>query len=191
MKTIVFYGSPRKQGNTKDLLDEALSVLEGEVKLVDCYKADIAPCIDCKFCYKKKGCSIKDDMQEIYDYIDECDAVIIATPMQFGIISAPMHKVFSRLQTYWSNDFVRKVQADKPKKKYGALLVTSGTSWMNMERLIEGVTEFAFGHMQAECVGTAYAKRTDQHPAKDNKKAVRQAKYLACRLNELCSCPSE
>ena len=42
MKTIVFYGSPAKDSHTKHLLDETLSVLEGEVKIVDCYNADIA-----------------------------------------------------------------------------------------------------------------------------------------------------
>ena len=89
MKTIVFYGSPAKDSHTKHLLDETLSVLEGEVKIVDCYNADIAPCKDCKYCFKKRGCSIKDDMTELYDYIDECDAVIIASPMHFGIVSAP------------------------------------------------------------------------------------------------------
>ena len=103
MKTIVFYGSPAKDSHTKHLLDETLSVLEGEVKIVDCYNADIAPCKDCKYCFKKRGCSIKDDMTELYDYIDECDAVIIASPMHFGIVSAPTYKVFSRLQSYWSN----------------------------------------------------------------------------------------
>ena len=34
MKTIVFYGSPAKDSHTKHLLDETLSVLEGEVKIV-------------------------------------------------------------------------------------------------------------------------------------------------------------
>lgn len=187
MKTIVFYGSPAKDSHTKHLLDETLSVLEGEVKIVDCYNADIAPCKDCKYCFKKRGCSIKDDMTELYDYIDECDAVIIASPMHFGIVSAPTYKVFSRLQSYWSNRHIRHVEEEKPKPKYGALLVTTGGNWVNMELLIEGVADFAFDHMEAKCIGSVFAKETDTHPVKENEKAKEKARYLGKRLNELCN----
>lgn len=186
MKTLVFYGSPMKQSHTKDLLDELLSVLEGEVKFVDCYHVNVAPCKDCKYCFKRKGCSTKDDMQEIYDYIDECDAVVIATPMHFGIVSAPMYQVFTRLQSYWSNRHIRHVDADKPKPKYGALLVTTGGKWVNMELLIEGVTDFAFDHMETECIGSVFAKETDKYPARENEKVKEKARYLGKRLNELC-----
>ena len=187
MKTIVFYGSPIKDSHTKHLLNEILEVLEGEVKFVDCYNVNIAPCKDCKYCFHKKGCSIQDDMTELYDYIDECDAVIIATPMHFGIVSAPMYKVFTRLQSYWSNRHIRKIDEDKPKDKYGALLVTTGGNWVNMELLIEGVVDFAFDHMETESIGSVFAKETDTHPAKDNEKAKAKARYLASRLNELCN----
>lgn len=156
-------------------------------KIVDCYNADIAPCKDCKYCFKKRGCSIKDDMTELYDYIDECDAVIIASPMHFGIVSAPTYKVFSRLQSYWSNRHIRHVEEEKPKPKYGALLVTTGGNWVNMELLIEGVADFAFDHMEAECIGSVFAKETDTHPVKENEKAKEKARYLGKRLNELCN----
>lgn len=187
MKTIVFFGSPIKQSHTRDLLDEMLAVLEGEVKIIDCYRSAIAPCKDCKYCYHQSGCAIQDEMQEIYREIDESDAVIIATPMHFGIMSAPMFTVLSRLQTYWSNTFIRHDEACKPKEKYGALLVTAGGSWVNMELLIEGVCSFAFDHMQADYIGRVLAKDTDKSPAKENEKAKRKARELALRLNALCS----
>ena len=90
MKTLVFYGSPLENSHTKVLLNAMLEELKGEIKFVDCYRANIAPCKDCKYCFKRQGCSIKDDMQETYAYIKECDAVIIATPMHFGTVSGPM-----------------------------------------------------------------------------------------------------
>lgn len=186
MKTIVFYGSPLKQSHTKDLLDEMLSVLEGEVRMVDCYRTDIAPCKDCKYCFHEKGCSVQDEMQSIYRDIEECDAVIIATPMHFGIMSAPMFTLFSRLQSYWSARHIRR-ETDRPKEKYGALLVTTGGNWVNMELLMEGVCFFAFDHMEADCIGSVYAKETDMHPVKDNEKAKMKARNLAYRLNALCA----
>lgn len=185
MKTLVLYGSPMKQSHTKDLLDVLLKELDGEIRIVDCYKADIAPCRDCKYCFKKRGCSMKDDMTGLYDYIDECDAVVIATPMHFGIVSAPMFTLFTRLQTYWSNRNIRHEQSHTPKKKYGALIVTTGGNWVNMELLMQGVTEFAFDHMEAECIGSVFAKETDINPAKTNRHAVEKAACLGRMLREM------
>lgn len=44
MKTLVLYGSPKSDSHTKHLLDVMLMELEGEVKVVDCYHANISPC---------------------------------------------------------------------------------------------------------------------------------------------------
>lgn len=186
MKTIVFYGSPARQGQTKDLLDELLTELEGEIKFVDCYHTDIAPCKDCRYCFTKRGCAIQDGMQELYDEIDRCDAVVIASPMHFGIMSAPMFSVFTRLQSYWSNRNIRHNDADRPNPKYGALLVTTGGKWVNMELLMQGVSEFAFDHMEAECIGTVFAYQTDTHPIKDDDRVKEKARDLGRRLRELC-----
>ena len=187
MKTLIFYGSPLENSHTRVLLNAMLEELKGEVKLVDCYRANIAPCKDCKYCFKRPGCSIKDDMQEIYAYIKECDAVIIATPMHFGTVSGPMLNVFTRLQSFWSSRHIRqKDTKDKIKEKYGALLVTTGGNWVNMELLMEGTADFAFDHMETEQIGSVYAKETDNYPVKENDKALKKARYLAERLNELC-----
>lgn len=186
MKTLVFYGSPHSNSHTKVLLNAMLEELHGEVKIVDCYKANIAPCKDCKYCFHKKGCSIKDEMQEVYDYIEECDAVIIATPMHFGTVTGPMLNVFTRLQSYWSSRHIRKENKDEIKPKYGALAVTTGGNWVNMNLLMEGTVDFAFDHMETEQIGSVYSKVTDTFPTEQNKKALEKAKYLAQRLNELC-----
>ena len=91
------------------------------------------------------------------------------------------------IQSYWSNRHIRHVEEEKPKPKYGALLVTTGGNWVNMELLIEGVADFAFDHMEAECIGSVFAKETYTHPVKENEKAKEKARYLGKRLNELCN----
>lgn len=48
MKTLILNGSPRKDGDTAFLINKLISRLYGEYKIVDCYTADIAPCIDCR-----------------------------------------------------------------------------------------------------------------------------------------------
>ncbi len=187
MKTLILNGSPNKDGNTVALINEIKSVLKGEIKVVDAYRVNISPCKDCRYCFSKKGCSIKDDMQDIYDYLEDCDAVVVATPMHFGTVSGPLFTICTRLQRYWSSkNNVRKNDPDNLKPKYGALLVTTGGKWVNMELLIEGAVDFLFDHVNAEQIGSVFAYQTDANPAKDNVKALEKTRYLGQRLNELC-----
>ena len=51
---------------------------------------------------------------------------------------------------------------------------------------MEGTVDFAFDHMETEQIGSVYAKETDNYPVKENEKALKKARYLAKRLNELC-----
>lgn len=183
MKTLVLNGSPAKKGNTAALVAQLCAVLEGEVAVVDCYTVDVAPCTDCRFCYKNPGCSIQDDMQAIYEQVEEADAVVLATPMHFGIVSPPLFTVLSRLQSYWAQAHVRGLAPSGP-PKLGALLVACGTRWMNMELLCDGLANLAFSHMNvAETVGRVYAKNTDKTPAAQNEAALMQTRRLAHTLN--------
>lgn len=187
MKTLILNGSPHGESHTSVLINEMKSVLEGEVKVVDTYSANISACKDCKYCFTNKGCSIKDDMQEIYQYIEECDAIVIATPMHFGTLSAPLFTMCTRLQSYWAAKNDVREEKDDIKPKYGVLLVTTGGKWVNMELLIEGAADFVFDYTNAEQIGSAYAYLTDLNPAKDNAKAIQKTRYLGQRLNELYS----
>lgn len=183
MKTLIFNGSPAKKGNTAALIDELCATIEGDVKVVDCYRVNVKACIDCKYCFKNAGCSIKDDMQQIYEDVEAADVIVMATPMHFGICSAPMFTVVSRLQSYWAQRNIRKLKLTN-KEKLGALLVTCGNKWLNMELVMDGLMALAFDHMGIdEVVGDVYAKCTDDHPAKDNEAVLMKTRRLAQELN--------
>ena len=107
MKTLILNGSPRRDGDTAYLIDKLLSRLQGVYKIVDCYAADIAPCIDCRCCREKLSCPIKDEMQDIYAYLSECDHVIIASPVHYAELSSGLLKVASRFQIYSSAQIFR------------------------------------------------------------------------------------
>ena len=81
MKTLILNGSPRKNGNTAGLIRKITESISGEYKIVNAYETDISPCIDCRYCWQNNGCSIHDEMQEIYQYIQECDNILIASPI--------------------------------------------------------------------------------------------------------------
>ncbi len=83
MKTLIFNGSPRINGDTASLLKVVRDSIAGEYKVVNAYCCDISACMDCRFCWKESGCAIQDEMQEVYDYIQECDNILIASPIYF------------------------------------------------------------------------------------------------------------
>ena len=72
--------------------------LNGEIKLYNVYDMKISACIDCKYCFKNQGCSIKDDMEPFYADMEDAGAFIIASPMHFGIVSAPLFTLATKLQ---------------------------------------------------------------------------------------------
>lgn len=64
-------------------------------------------------------------MQEIYDYIQECDNILVASPIYMSELTGPLLSVASRLQPYFCAKFFRK---EKPimKPKKGAVLLVGG-----------------------------------------------------------------
>ena len=71
MKTLVIFGAARQKGHTKQMVDLFLEHLDGEKEIIDAYRTDVKPCMDCRYCWKTKACAIKDGMQEIYQKIEE------------------------------------------------------------------------------------------------------------------------
>ena len=126
MKTLIFNGSPRKNGDTVSLLNLFLERLPGEYKIVEAYRCNISPCLDCRYCKTQSGCAIQDEMQEVYEYLKDCDNVLIASPVYFSELTGPMLSVGSRLQTYFCGRFFRKEECGLTSKKGAVLLVGGG-----------------------------------------------------------------
>ncbi|MDO8746841.1 MAG: NAD(P)H-dependent oxidoreductase, partial [Thermodesulfovibrionales bacterium] len=79
MKVIAFLGSPRKDGNTELLLNEAIKgVVSSEdsagrevtVSVVQVFNLNlmkISPCQDCGGCDETGKCIVEDEMSQIYN----------------------------------------------------------------------------------------------------------------------------
>ena len=127
MKTLIFNGSPRKNGDTATLIGAVKKELKGEFMQIDAYYTDISPCIDCRICREKSGCVVNDGMTLVYKYLEECDNVLIASPMYFSELTGKLLDVASRLQTYISARRFRKEKTNLSRKK-GAVILTGGGS---------------------------------------------------------------
>ena len=131
MKTLILNGSPRENGDTASLIREVIRKLPGDYKIVNAYRCSISPCVDCRFCWKHDGCSIQDEMQEVYEYIRECDNVLIASPVYFSELTGKLLDLGSRLQTYYCAASFRKEKPVMKDKKGAVILVGGGDGHMD------------------------------------------------------------
>ncbi|MBM4285970.1 MAG: flavodoxin family protein [Deltaproteobacteria bacterium] len=88
MKVLAISGSPRPQGNTYHLLQEALQVLarEGlETEYLSLHDKDVRPCLACLKCAKDKNrCAQEDDFMPVFTAMGRADGLIVGSPVYFG-----------------------------------------------------------------------------------------------------------
>ena len=176
-KTLILNGSPRKRGDTASLLSVLAEELRGECRTVDCYRADIAPCVDCRSCRKEKRCVIRDGMQELYPYIEECDNLVIASPIYYAELTGRLLDVASRFQVYYSARFFRQEDPGIKPKKGGVVLVGGGDGDPASARIL--LRELS----TKEIFSPVISHRTNTLPAGEDGEAVAAVKRLAAFLN--------
>jgi multimeric flavodoxin WrbA len=83
-------GSPREKGNTEIIVKEALEgarLAGATVEFIGLSGKCIEGCRACPQCGEKGKCCIDDDMQAIYPKLAAADAIIIGSPIYFGMIT--------------------------------------------------------------------------------------------------------
>lgn len=101
MKILVLNGSPRPQGNTSGMIKvfkEGAETKGHEVNVIDVCKKKIEGCLACEYCHTKGHgvCIQRDDMQEVYIHLSECDMLVIASPIYYHGVSGQLKCVLDR-----------------------------------------------------------------------------------------------
>ena len=170
MKTLIINGSPRINGDTESLIGIVKKNISGEYKVLNAYRCNISPCIDCRYCWEKAGCALDDEMQEIYDYINKCDNILIASPLYFSELTGKLLDVGSRLQTYFSARFFRG-EEPIPKKKKGAVILVGGGDG-RVDKAYETACTLLH-HMNCYDVHEAvFSHNTNTRPALEDEQAI-------------------
>ena len=147
-KFIAINGSPRRNGNTAQLLQSAAKGAQdagAEVATINLYALNFKGCTSCFYCKLKSKehgvCAMKDDLSPLLEGIKAADAVIFGAPIYFMNLSSAMIALIERL--YFSNYiYSNEIPTVFPKKLPTAFFYT-----MNM-------TETHFEHFKmAERVG--------------------------------------
>ena len=108
MKIIGVSGSPRK-GNTEWMLGKLMEMAAqngADVELLLLRKMDVHMCRGCLTCEEggreRKGiCKIKDDMKEVYPKLLAADAIVLATPGYFEMLSGLLKNFLDRTCPIW------------------------------------------------------------------------------------------
>lgn len=125
-RTLILYGSPRKDGATARLLAACLEGLgETAATRFDAFPIAAAPCDDCGFCREAAGCRHR-DLDAFYTALEAADVLIVATPVYNRSFPAPLKAMLDRLQRYWSARFVRGERPPIATPKKTVLLTAAG-----------------------------------------------------------------
>lgn len=105
MNILGISGTPRKGGNSEILLDAALEPFieaNWDITKILLSEKRIESCIGCDRCkeFERKVCYIDDDMKEIYNAYEKCDAIIISAPAYWRNVPSQLKAVIDR--TYGS-----------------------------------------------------------------------------------------
>lgn len=170
MKTMILNGSPRIMGDTTQLIKNITANIAGEYRIVDAYRCNISPCVDCRYCWEKQGCTINDEMQEVYEYIQNCDNILIASPIYFSELTGKLLDIGSRLQTYFCARYFRKEEPVIKSKKGAVILVGGGDG--NANKAYDTACTLLH-HMNCYNIHkVVYSHNTNERPAIEDETAL-------------------
>ena len=99
-KVLAVNGSPRRDGNTADMLGTVLEVCKQAGFETELYQAggrQVRGCMACLGCSKHKGkCAIDDWMGEVYQKMMEADAILLGSPTYFSDLTPELKAVIDR-----------------------------------------------------------------------------------------------
>lgn len=182
MKTLILNGSPRANGDTMSLVNRVTANIRGEYRIIDAYRCSISPCIDCRYCWKNRGCAINDEMQSVYRFIQECDNILIASPVYFSELTGKLLDVGSRLQTYFCARFFRKEECIAKQKKGAVILVGGGDG--RPEKAYETACTLLRLMNCRDIHGLVSCHNTDKQPAATDQKALAGVENILRFFNE-------
>jgi multimeric flavodoxin WrbA len=142
MKIVGFIGSPRKNGNTAMLLNSVIAGAEKEGAECLVYylnELNIRGCQGCNACKNKGHCIILDDMQNIYQAINDADVLVFSSPIYMWQMSAQLKLVIDRLYAYLNTDYSSRLS--KP-IKFALLFTqhrTGEDAFMNYFQSVAGI----------------------------------------------------
>lgn len=87
-------------------------VLEGaaaagaSVELVRLRQLRFSYCLACGWCHETGECRLADGMQGLYQSVEACNLLVVASPIQFATVSALTKAFVERFQCFWAAKYL-------------------------------------------------------------------------------------
>ncbi len=192
---LAIVGSYRKGGIIERAVDEILASAKEEgavTRKISLLDKHLEFCTNCRGCTQVAGekyglCILDDDMAGLLQEIERADALVLASPMNAGTVTAIMKRFIERLvcTAYWPWG-APAPKARRPGKSKRALLVASSAAPGFLARLTGDVTKrlkSAATMLGAETVGTLFiGLAAQQKYQKLSKRTIDKAHKLGHKL---------
>ena len=187
MKVLGIYGSPRKGGNTDQLLDKVLEGAQSagaEVRKVYVRDLTLCGCVECGGCDKTGECVVKDDMQQVYPLLDWAEVIFLASPIFFYGVTAQAKALIDRSQAHWSRRLLEKSSEERQLRNRGrGYLITVGAT--RGKNLFEGAiltAKYFFDALDMSYEGGIFFRSLEKRNAvKENPETLQEAFTLGLK----------
>jgi NAD(P)H-dependent FMN reductase len=197
MQVTAIVGSYKKGGIVDNSVDEILAAAKtagADVTKIYLIDKHIEFCCNCRACMQPEGpkrgdCSLADEMADILDQIERSDAIVLASPMNFGTVTAVMKRFIERLACYgywpWET-MAPKNRGGRKQKAKRAVVVASSAAPAFIARLstqIVGLLKKCAGLLGAKRIDVLFIGLAAKQPAQAISEATRQrARHLGRKL---------
>jgi multimeric flavodoxin WrbA len=162
MQILAIFGSPRRGGNTERLLE---AFLEGACTgATSCRRLvvtdqGIGPCTGCQACDADGACVLDDGMKPVYEWIDEADLVVLASPIYFYGITAQAKALIDRSQALWARKHRLGIRASVAKS--GFLIAAGGSRGKKLFECAELTMRYFCDAIDARYLGSLTFRSID------------------------------
>jgi len=181
MKVLGIYGSPRAQGNSDLLLDQALEGARsagGETDSIYVRDLKIAGCRECGGCNRTGKCVVQDDMQKVYPKIQEAGIIILSSPIFFYGLSSQVKTLIDRCQALWSARMLQKTEKQRKthERGRGYLIAVGATRGKNLFDGVQLTARYFFDALDMSYEGGIFFRRVEGKGAiAEQPEALKQA----------------
>lgn len=188
MQILGIYGSPRKGGNSDQLLNALLESARqsgAETEAVYSRKLKIHGCLECGGCDETGVCVIRDDMDRVYEAIKQADVVVVAAPVFFYAFPSELKALIDRSQALWSGRLLKKQGAAL--KTFdsgdGYLLAVGASRGDNLFSCCELEARYFFDALDRNYKGGLFYRQVEKKGAiGDHPTALQDARQLGTRI---------
>ena len=144
LKILGIVGSPRIEGNTRILVEEALKAAaesyDAKTELILLAGKKIEPCTACGKCYGTGECEINDDANSIVKKFLEYDGIILGSPVYMGTVTAQLKALMDRTTVF------KTVKGSKLKNKVGGGIAVGLGRSGGQETTLRTIHDFFLTH---------------------------------------------